>query len=143
MRVIILIGTLMGVLPSAVTAQGHSAAVAAVIEDLVAANQILAAEGILPGYGHVSARHPEDPNRYFLSRAIAPELVTTDDIVSTQLSLGRWVGNLRSISVTDFEGLWNGTETTNGGGVPLKIATQPSVPTMKNSTEGAGNCALR
>jgi HCOMODA/2-hydroxy-3-carboxy-muconic semialdehyde decarboxylase len=85
MRVIILIGTLMGVLPSAVTAQGHSAAVAAVIEDLVAANQILAAEGILPGYGHVSARHPEDPNRYFLSRAIAPELVTVDDILELDL----------------------------------------------------------
>jgi HCOMODA/2-hydroxy-3-carboxy-muconic semialdehyde decarboxylase len=85
MRVIILIGTLLGALPFAVTAQTHSAAVVAVIEDLVAANQILAAEGILPGYGHVSARHPEDPNRYFLSRAIAPELVTVDDILELDL----------------------------------------------------------
>ena len=55
------------------------------IEDLVAANRILAAEGILPGYGHVSARHPEDPSRYFLSRAIAPELVTADDILELDL----------------------------------------------------------
>ena len=85
MRAIILIGTLLGALPFAVTAQTHSAAVVAVIEDLVAANQILAAEGILPGYGHVSARHPEDPNRYFLSRAIAPELVTVDDILELDL----------------------------------------------------------
>ena len=85
MRVIILIGTLLGTLPFAVTAQTHSAAVVAVIEDLVAANQILAAEGSLPGYGHVSARHPEDPNRYFLSRAIAPELVTVDDILELDL----------------------------------------------------------
>ena len=85
MRLIILIAALVVALPSTVVAQGRSAAVAAVIEDLVAANRILAAEGILPGYGHVSARHPEDPNRYFLSRAIAPELVTADDILELDL----------------------------------------------------------
>ena len=49
----------------AAQAQQPSARVTAVIEDLVAANRILAAQGILPGYGHVSARHPENPNRYF------------------------------------------------------------------------------
>ena len=85
MRLIILIATVLFALPSTATAQGRSAAVVAVIEDLIAANRILAAEGILPGYGHVSARHPEDPNRYFLSRAIAPELVTADDILELDL----------------------------------------------------------
>ena len=64
---------------SSVQAQQRSARVASVIEDLVAANRILAAQGILPGYGHVSARHPDDPTRYFLSRSLAPELVTADD----------------------------------------------------------------
>jgi ribulose-5-phosphate 4-epimerase/fuculose-1-phosphate aldolase len=62
-------------------AQPRSERVAAVIEDLVAANKILAAQGILPGYGHVSARNPDDPNHYFLARSLAPELVTADDIV--------------------------------------------------------------
>jgi ribulose-5-phosphate 4-epimerase/fuculose-1-phosphate aldolase len=69
----------------ATQAQQPSAKVAAVIEDLVAANRILAAHGILPGYGHVSARHPENPNRYFLSRSLAPELVTAQDIVEFDL----------------------------------------------------------
>jgi ribulose-5-phosphate 4-epimerase/fuculose-1-phosphate aldolase len=72
-------------LASGVQAQQRSARVAAVIEDLVAANRILAAQGILPGYGHVSARHPDDPTRYFLSRSLAPELVTADDIVEFDL----------------------------------------------------------
>ncbi len=72
-------------LPLAAAAQGPSVEVAAVIEDLVAANRILAAEGILPGYGHVSVRHPEDPSRYFLSRSIAPELVAADDVVEFDL----------------------------------------------------------
>jgi len=66
-------------------AQPRSAKAVAVIEDLVAANRILAKQGILPGYGHVSARNPDNPNHYFLSRSLAPELVTADDIVEFDL----------------------------------------------------------
>jgi ribulose-5-phosphate 4-epimerase/fuculose-1-phosphate aldolase len=55
------------------------------IEDLVAANRILAAEGVLDAYGHVSARHDRDPNRYLLSRSLAPELVTAADIMEFDL----------------------------------------------------------
>ncbi len=57
----------------------------AAIDDLVAANRILAAQGILPGYGHVSVRHPTNPDRYLVSRSIAPELVTAEDIVVLDL----------------------------------------------------------
>jgi HCOMODA/2-hydroxy-3-carboxy-muconic semialdehyde decarboxylase len=77
--------TLMAFAALGAEAQQRSATAAAVIEDLVAANRILAAQGILPGYGHVSARHPENPSRYFLSRSLAPELVTADDIVEFDL----------------------------------------------------------
>src|SRR5690242_21451461 len=66
-------------------AQPRSAKAAAVIEDLVAANRILAAQGILPGYGHVSVRDPDNPSHYFLSRSLAPELVTAEDIVEFDL----------------------------------------------------------
>jgi ribulose-5-phosphate 4-epimerase/fuculose-1-phosphate aldolase len=58
---------------------------AAVLEDLVAANRILADQGVLDGFGHVSIRHPEDPNRYLLSRNLAPELVTAADILEYDL----------------------------------------------------------
>jgi HCOMODA/2-hydroxy-3-carboxy-muconic semialdehyde decarboxylase len=51
------------------------------ISDLVAANRILAAEGILDGFGHVSLRHPHDPARYLMSRSLAPALVTASDII--------------------------------------------------------------
>jgi HCOMODA/2-hydroxy-3-carboxy-muconic semialdehyde decarboxylase len=43
-------------------------------------NRILAQEGVLDAFGHVSARHPTDPNRYLLSRSRAPELVEPDDV---------------------------------------------------------------
>jgi Class II Aldolase and Adducin N-terminal domain len=67
----------------------------ALIEDLVAANRILADQGVLDGYGHVSVRHNAAPDRYLMSRSIAPELVTTADIMEYDLdsrpvdSLGR------------------------------------------------------
>lgn len=53
----------------------------ALIEDLVAANRILVDQGVLDGYGHVSVRHNAAPDRYLMSRSIAPELVTTADIM--------------------------------------------------------------
>jgi len=85
MRIIIAIVAAMGFISISAPAQETSSRVAGVIEDLVAANRILAAQGILPGYGHVSVRHPEDPNRYFLSRSLAPDLVTAEDIVEFDL----------------------------------------------------------
>jgi len=57
----------------------------ALIENLVAANRILAMEGVVDGYGHVSARHNKDPNRYLIARSVAPELVTAEDIVELDL----------------------------------------------------------
>src|SRR5688572_630719 len=55
------------------------------IEDLVAANRILAMHGVLDGWGHVSVRHDRDPNRYLLSRSLAPELISAKDILEFDL----------------------------------------------------------
>jgi ribulose-5-phosphate 4-epimerase/fuculose-1-phosphate aldolase len=55
------------------------------MEDLVASSRILAQHGVLDAFGHVSIRHPADPNRYLLSRNLAPELVTDADIVEYDL----------------------------------------------------------
>jgi len=51
------------------------------IEDLVAANRILFDQGVLDGFGHVSVRHDKDPERFLLSRSMAPGLVTMADIM--------------------------------------------------------------
>lgn len=55
------------------------------LEDLVAANRILAMEGVLDGWGHVSVRHDRDPSRFLLSRSLAPELVSAEDILEFDL----------------------------------------------------------
>lgn len=48
-------------------------------------NRILANEGVLDAFGHVSLRHPSDPNRYLLSRSRAPELVEPADVAEYDL----------------------------------------------------------
>jgi len=51
------------------------------LQDLVIANRILAKEDVVDAYGHVSVRHPDKPNHFFISRSLAPELIERDDIV--------------------------------------------------------------
>jgi ribulose-5-phosphate 4-epimerase/fuculose-1-phosphate aldolase len=55
------------------------------VDDLVAANRILYDQGVVDGFGHVSARHDKDPGRYLLSRSMAPALVTAADIMEFDL----------------------------------------------------------
>ena len=55
-------------------------------QELALANRIVANEGIIDAFGHVSMRHPDNPNRYLLSRSRAPELVTPDDFIEYDLN---------------------------------------------------------
>src|ERR1700716_174649 len=62
------------------------------IQDLVIANRILAKEDVVDAYGHVSVRHPEKPNHFFIARSLAPDLVGPEDIVELDLD-GQPVGD--------------------------------------------------
>ena len=53
--------------------------------DTALGNRMLANEGVLDAFGHVSMRHPTNPNRYFLSRSRAPELVEPADVLEYDL----------------------------------------------------------
>lgn len=53
--------------------------------DLAAASRILAREGVVDAFGHVSIRHPENPERYILSRSRSPELVCRPDLLEFTL----------------------------------------------------------
>src|SRR5258708_38377709 len=56
-----------------------------VLDDLVAANRILADQGILDAFGHVSIRHPNNPDHYLMARWLAPALAAADDIAEYDL----------------------------------------------------------
>jgi len=55
------------------------------LDELVTANRILAREGVVDAFGHVSVRHPELADRYILSRARAPECIEVDDLMQFAL----------------------------------------------------------
>ena len=56
-----------------------------IIGELVIANRILAREGVVDAFGHISVRNPNNPESYFISISRAPELITMDDIVEFRL----------------------------------------------------------
>ena len=68
-----------------------SAASLQLVDDLVVGNRILAHEGILDGLGHISVRHDQRPDRFLLSRDLAPSLVTAADFIEYDLD-GNAVG---------------------------------------------------
>lgn len=55
------------------------------LHDLVAAYRILAAQGVIDAYGHVSLRSPRNPERYYLARSLAPERVQLEDLIEYDL----------------------------------------------------------
>lgn len=59
--------------------------IAALKQELVTANRILAKENVLDSFGHITVRHPGNPNHFFMSRARAPEVLVEGDILEMTL----------------------------------------------------------
>ena len=51
------------------------------LRQLVTANRILAREGVVDAFGHISVRTPGAPDRFIMARSRSPELVTLDDLL--------------------------------------------------------------
>jgi ribulose-5-phosphate 4-epimerase/fuculose-1-phosphate aldolase len=56
------------------------------LRDLVTANHILAQQGVLDAFGHVSMRHPEQPDQYVISRSLSPAYVSESDLQCYRVS---------------------------------------------------------
>ena len=74
----------------------------AVRRELAAANRILAHHGIVDAFGHVSVRDPKAPDRFLISRILAPALVTEDDILSLDLDGNAAAGERRRSYIERF-----------------------------------------
>ena len=57
----------------------------ALLDALVLANRILADQGVVDGFGHVSARHDKRADRFLLARSMAPALVAQADLMEFEL----------------------------------------------------------
>jgi HCOMODA/2-hydroxy-3-carboxy-muconic semialdehyde decarboxylase len=54
-------------------------------QELAIANRVLANEGVLDAFGHISLRHPTNPDRYLISRYGAAEVMKPADILELTL----------------------------------------------------------
>lgn len=73
-----------------------------VLQDLADANRILAHQGIVDAFGHVSLRHPTRSDRFLLARNMAPGLVTPDDIIEYDLDGNSCHGDTRKVYLERF-----------------------------------------
>jgi len=72
------------------------------LNELVIANRILANEDVVDAYGHVSVRHPANPERFFMSHMLAPpEMVERGDLIEFNLD-GQAVSDRRTPSIERF-----------------------------------------
>jgi ribulose-5-phosphate 4-epimerase/fuculose-1-phosphate aldolase len=72
------------------------------IRELVVANRILANEGVVDAFGHISVRHPDNTGRYLLACSRSPGLVTAEDIVAFDLDSNRLDDTDRAIYAERF-----------------------------------------
>jgi ribulose-5-phosphate 4-epimerase/fuculose-1-phosphate aldolase len=115
---------------------------AALIDDIVIGSRILADFGVLDGFGHVSARHPGNPNHFLMARSLAPALVTADDIMEFDLDGNAVDARGRSLFLERFihseiykarPDVMAVVHTHSPGVVPFSVSQVPLRPVYHNS----------
>ncbi len=107
---------------------------AAQLDEIVIGSRILADFGVLDGFGHVSMRHPTNPNHFLMARSLAPALVTADDIMEFDLDgnavdpRGRTVFLERFIHSEIYRArpdVMSVVHTHSPGVIPFTVSAQP------------------
>jgi HCOMODA/2-hydroxy-3-carboxy-muconic semialdehyde decarboxylase len=115
---------------------------AALIEDIVVGSRVLAEFGVLDGFGHVSARDPNNPNHFLMSRSLAPALVGADDIMAFDLDGNAVDGRGRSVFLERFihSAIYKArpdvmavVHTHSPGVVPFTVSQVPLRPVFHNA----------
>jgi ribulose-5-phosphate 4-epimerase/fuculose-1-phosphate aldolase len=112
------------------------------IEDIVIGSRVLAEFGVLDGFGHVSARDPNNPNHFLMSRSLAPALVTADDIMAFDLDGNAIDPRGRSVFLERFihseiykarPDVMSVVHTHSPGVIPFSVSQVPLRPMYHNA----------
>ncbi len=57
----------------------------AILEDVAIGSRICAAENVFDAFGHLSMRHPSAPDRFLMTKSMAPALATAEDVLELDL----------------------------------------------------------
>jgi len=140
-----LLGLILGLaIPPSSHAQTATAPAtpAALIDDIVTGSRVLAAFGVLDGFGHVSARDPGNPGHFLMSRSLAPALVTADDIMAFDLDGNAVDARGRSVFLERFihseiykarPDVMAVVHTHSPGVVPFTVSQVPLRPIYHNA----------
>jgi HCOMODA/2-hydroxy-3-carboxy-muconic semialdehyde decarboxylase len=113
----------------------------ALLEDVVVGSRILADFGVVDGFGHVSARHPTNPNHFLMSRSLAPALVAADDIMEFDLDGNPVDARGRSVFLERFihaeiyrvrPDVMSVVHTHSPGVIPFSVSNVPLRPMYHN-----------
>jgi HCOMODA/2-hydroxy-3-carboxy-muconic semialdehyde decarboxylase len=113
-----------------------------VTEDIVIGSRVLAEFGVLDGFGHVSARDPNNPNHFLMSRSLAPALVTADDIMAFDLDGNAVDPRGRSVFLERFihseiykarPDVMSVVHTHSPGVIPFSVTQVPLRPIYHNA----------
>jgi HCOMODA/2-hydroxy-3-carboxy-muconic semialdehyde decarboxylase len=114
----------------------------ALLEDIVVGSRILAEFGVVDGFGHVSARHPTNPNHFLMSRSLAPALVTPEDIMEFDLDGNAVDARGRSLFLERFihaeiyrarPDVMSVVHTHSPGVIPFSVSRTPLRPLFHNA----------
>jgi ribulose-5-phosphate 4-epimerase/fuculose-1-phosphate aldolase len=118
------------------------------LEDIVAGSRILADLGVVDAFGHVSARHPTNPNRFLMSRSLAPALVTSGDVMEFDLDGNAIDAGGRAVFLERFihgeiykarPDVMAVVHTHSPGVIPFTVSQVPLRPLFHNAAfRGAG-----
>jgi len=115
---------------------------AALTEDIVIGSRVLADFGVLDGFGHVSARDPQNPSHFLMSRSLAPALVTADDIMAFDLDGNAIDPRGRSVFLERFihseiykarPDVMAVVHTHSPGVIPFSVSQMPLRPMYHNA----------
>ena len=120
----------------------------ALLGDIVAGSRILADLGVVDAFGHVSARHPTNPNRFLMSRSLAPALVTSGDVMEFDLDGNAIDAGGRAVFLERFihgeiykarPDVMAVVHTHSPGVIPFTVSRMPLRPLFHNAAFlGAG-----
>ena len=137
-----LAGLALGVPAMPVHAQALSDVSPALLEDIALGSRILAEFGVVDGFGHVSARHPTNPNHFLISRSLAPALVTADDIMEFDSDGNAVDARGRSLFLERFihaeiykarPDVMSVVHTHSPGVIPFSVSKTPLRPLFHNA----------
>nr|POF15299.1 decarboxylase tropj [Quercus suber] len=124
------------------------------LRTLITANHILHYHSVVDAFGHISVRNPQDPNTFFLSRSLAPALVSSREdleeyrisdaspVVEKEGKKGYVERYIHSEIYKRYKGVNSVVHAHNEAVLPFSISSVPLQPVFHMAGVCGGACPV-